>query len=293
MREDFCVFILTHGRSEKVLTYESLSRHGYTGKVYIVIDDEDETGEEYRRIYGDKVLTFSKDEVASYTDQMDNFADRRTALWARNACWDLAKQVGCRYFIQLDDDYTHFAHRRMGKGHRNSITAGNEYHEWSTHQLDDIFEALVRLVETTPVSTIALSQGGDHMGGTQHRHRFRRKAMNSFVCDTTKPFLFRGRLNDDTNPYVALGNLGYLFFTDMHLLLHQKLTQSNIGGMTEAYLASGTYVKSFYSVIAAPSCVRINLMGHINKRLHHSINWEKAWPKILPEVYRKEERVEA
>ena len=283
MREDFCAFILTHGRPDKVHTLRTLRSHGYTGKVFIVIDDEDQTGDEYRRIFGDDVLVFSKDEVGRYTDQFDNFSDRRTILWARNACWDLAKRMGYQYFIQLDDDYTHWKYHRTGKGHRLSSSIADEYHAWKTKNLDAVFGALVRLVETTPIKTVALSQGGDHVGGKPSRRRFKRKAMNSFVCDTAKPILFRGRINEDVNTYVSLGRTGDLFFTDMQLQLVQLVTQGNAGGMTEVYLDSGTYVKSFYTVMAAPSCTSINLMGRFNKRLHHKINWRKAVPLIIPE----------
>ena len=284
MREDFCAFILTHGRPDKVITLRTLRSHGYTGKVFIVIDDEDQTGEEYKRIYGDDVLVFSKDKVGQYTDQFDNFSDRRTVLWARNACWDLAERMGYQYFIQLDDDYTAWLYRRRGKGHQySSSKVAEEYHGWTTKNLDAVFDALVRLIETTPIKTIALSQGGDHMGGEPHKLRYRRKAMNSFVCDTQKPFLFRGRINEDVNTYVSLGRTGDLFFTDMQLQLNQLETQTNAGGMTELYLDSGTYVKSFYTVMAAPSCTSINLMGRFNKRLHHKINWRKAVPLIIPE----------
>lgn len=31
MRDDFCAFILTHGRPDKVLTYRTLRRAGYGG----------------------------------------------------------------------------------------------------------------------------------------------------------------------------------------------------------------------------------------------------------------------
>ena len=43
MRDDFCAFILTHGRPYKVHTYQTLRKAGYTGKIYIVIDNEDKT----------------------------------------------------------------------------------------------------------------------------------------------------------------------------------------------------------------------------------------------------------
>ena len=289
MREDFCAFILTHGRPDKVHTFRTLRSHGYTGKVFIVIDNEDEDGEEYKRIYGDDVLVFSKDEVGQYTDQFDNFSDRRTILWARNACWDLAKQMGYRYFIQLDDDYTAWTYRRVGLGHRNSSSNVEEYHSWMISNLDMVFDALVRLVETTPIKTIALSQGGDHIGNPGVRTKLlRRKAMNSFVCDTQKPFLFRGRINEDVNTYVFLGRTGDLFFTYMQLQLNQLETQSNTGGMTEVYLDSGTYIKSFYTVMAAPSCTTIRILsnnrteGPRNGRYHHKINWRKAVPLIIP-----------
>jgi hypothetical protein len=292
MRKDFCAFILTHGRPPKVHTVRTLRKHGYTGRIFIVIDDEDATADEYRRIYGDDVLVFSKDEVGRYTDQYDNSSDRRTALWARNACWDLATKLGYRYFIQLDDDYTHFSYRRSGKGHRLSSATAAEYHSWTMKgSLDAVFEAMVRLVETTTVKTIALSQGGDHQGGDPRNQRFKRKAMNSFVCDTEKPFLFRGRLNDDVNTYVALGRVGDLFFTDMEVYLGQLATQSNSGGMTEAYLDSGTYVKSFYTVMAAPSCTTIAMMGNVYRRFHHKINWNKAVPLIISQEFKKAVKV--
>jgi hypothetical protein len=297
MRDDFCAFILTHGRPTNVETLRSIRDAGYTGKVFIVIDDEDETGEEYKRIYGDEVLVFSKDEVARYTDQFDNFPDRRAVLWARNACWDLAKQTGYRYFVQLDDDYHRFSYRRIGKGHRFASSVDDEYHNWTMRTgLDAVFEALVRVVETTPVKTIALSQGGDHIGGAASAtrlKRYKRKAMNSFVCDTEKPFLFRGRLNDDVNTYVSLGSTGDLFFTDMELQLTQGKTQANPGGMSEVSQEFGTYVKSFYTIMAAPSCVTIRPMGNpeavtrtgrrrvITQRLHHLIDFRRAVPLIL------------
>lgn len=49
---------------------------------------------------------------------------------------------------------------------------------------------------------------------------------------------------------------------------------------------SGTYVKSFYSVIFAPSCVSIAMMGDKHKRIHHNISWDNCVPKILNEKYK-------
>lgn len=37
MRDDFCAFILTHGRPDKVLTYRTLRRAGYRGPCLIQV----------------------------------------------------------------------------------------------------------------------------------------------------------------------------------------------------------------------------------------------------------------
>ena len=57
--------------------------------------------------------------------------------------------------------------------------------------------------------------------------------------------------------------------------------------MTELYLSSGTYVKSFYTVMYSPSSVRIELMKSRHPRLHHRIDWTKTVPVILHEKHRK------
>ena len=80
--DDFCVFILTHGRPDNVITYQTLMKGQYTGKIFIVIDDEDETADQYIAKYGAMVLMFSKGEIAATFDEGDNFSDRRCIVYA-------------------------------------------------------------------------------------------------------------------------------------------------------------------------------------------------------------------
>lgn len=282
MRDDFCAFILTHGRPDRVVTYETLRKQGYTGKVYIVIDDEDKTASEYRRRYGDKVLTFSKEEIAKTFDEGDNFQDRRAIIYARNAAFQLARQVGCRYFIQLDDDYQRFTYKFDHKG---------RYVEVKIRDLDAIWTAMLEYFIATPFASIAMAQSGDFIGGANGAIAksigSRRKAMNSFICDTERPFSFVGRINEDVNTYTCEQRRGVNFLTIVAVALKQKQTQTSAGGMTELYLDSGTYVKSFYSVMYAPSAVKVAPMGPVDKRLHHLVNWNSCAAKIIREEYKK------
>jgi hypothetical protein len=282
VRHDFCAFILTHGRPDRVYTYTSLMNTGYTGKVYIVCDDEDKTLDQYRAIYGDKVLVFSKKEIVETFDEGDNFNDRRAIIYARNACFDLAEQVGCKYFIQLDDDYTGWYYR---------FNSSNNYGVWRIDTtMDDMLSSIIEYLDATPTLTIAISQGGDHIGGGEGKQiRLLRKAMNTFVCSTERKFSFFGRINEDVNTYTTEGRRGKLFFTVLQAQVNQKATQSNSGGMTDLYLDSGTYVKTFYSVMYCPSSVKIATLGDNRSphlRIHHAINWNHTAPKILSEKYR-------
>lgn len=284
MRDDFAVFILTHGRPDHVYTYKSLIKAGYTGKIYLVIDDEDKKADQYRALYGDAILTFAKRAIAETVDAGDNFNDLRSDMYVRNAMFALAREQKLRYFIQLDDDYIVFDFRR------DSRLRYVKKRILST--LDQVFESLVSFLNVTPFASIAIAQGGDFMAGKDNRYAqhviTQRKAMNSFLCDVQKPFPFFGRLNVDVNNYTAAQRRGVLFMTTMQVALEQKRTQATAGGMTEAYLDHGTYVKSFYSVMYAPSCVKIaELRGPRHTRIHHRVFYDACAPCILPESVRK------
>jgi len=282
MRSDFCIFILTHGRAGRVITVETLRKCGYTGKFYIVIDDEDSQGDEYRKEFGDKVLMFSKEEMSKKFDEGDNFNDRRTITYARNACFELAEKVGCRYFMQLDDDYRAFNYK---------FTADRRYTESLIHNLDFVISQMLKFYIKSPFLSIAFAQGGDYFGGgsgtSAKTIRTKRKAMNSFICDTQRPFKFRGRFNEDVNTYTSAQRAGGLFLTTLGLELKQKATQSNDGGITELYKKFGTYVKSFMTVMYAPSCVIVKDMQGSGGRIHHQVNWNATAPKIIRETHRK------
>jgi len=279
--EDFAVFILTHGRPDNVITYDTLNRQGYTGPVYIIVDNEDKTIEEYRKRFGDKVIVFDKAAIAATFDEGDNFNDRRAVVYARNASFDIARGLGLTYFLQLDDDYREFKYRI---NHR--LEHPTEHFTVRT-RLDCVFDLFLEYYKTIDAKSIAMLQGGDFFAGEQGFGKPKRKCMNTFFCSVDRPFQFVGRINEDVNTYTWYQSLGNLFIGIPFMQMDQIQTQSNSGGMTEMYLDSGTYIKSFYTVMYAPSCTRIGLMGETHKRLHHKIAWDNAVPCIVGEEYRK------
>lgn len=280
MSREFAVFILTHGRSEKVYTFDTLRKHGYTGKIYIIIDNEDEQRQDYKNNFKN-VIVFDKKQYAEITDTADNLKARNVVVFARNACWDIAKEIGLSHFLVLDDDYKSFGYRYEENG---------KLKHTKMLKLDNVFENVLEFLDTSGAVTVAMSQGGDFIGGVNSklfREGITRKAMNSFFCRTDRPFEFYGRINEDTTAYIVNGNKGKLFFTIANLSLEQLETQSNSGGLTEMYLELGTYVKSFYTVMYHPSGVDIRLMGNKHMRLHHFVHWDNCVPCIISEKYKK------
>ena len=281
MKHNFAVFILTHGRANNVITYSTLRKQGYTGKIYLMVDDEDDQIDEYKKNYGNQVIVFNKQQAIDFTDSGDNFKKRNSVVYARNWNFVIAKEIGIDYFLQLDDDYGSFFNTIDNNG--NYITSHRKL-----NKLDDVCLYMTDFLIDSGADAVCMSQGGDFIGGPGSKvaklakqGKFSRKAMNAFFMNTSKPFKFMGRINEDVNAYVALGNVGKLFITVPRIRLEQGKTQANSGGLTDIYLDLGTYVKSFYSVMYAPSCVKIAKMGVKNKRLHHMVKWKYAVPEIV------------
>jgi hypothetical protein len=272
--KDFAVFILTHGRPDNVITVKTLQGCGYTGPIYFIVDNEDKAVDQYIKNFGaDRVKIFDKKAMADLVDEGNNFGNRKVIIHARNACFYIAKEIGVTYFVQFDDDYYYFGYRDFegAKKIRN---------------MDKAFTSMLNFYKSTQISTIAFSQGGDHIGGFSGV-KLKRKAMNSFFCSTERPFQFIGSINEDVNTYTSLGCRGHIFMTFTGIQLDQKDTQSNNGGMTDEYALTGTYVKSFHSVLMHPSGVKASMMNTKNPRIHHSVSWKNTTPMILDPKHKK------
>lgn len=289
MRDDFAVFILSHGRANKVYTVDLLKRINYTGKWYIIIDNYDNQAQQYYDKYGkDRVIMFDKDEASKYVDTVDNQKTMNVVIFARNYCWTIAKNLGLKWFLEFDDDYNELKTRYIKDD-------GTFSAKW-VGDFDAVCEEYIKYMEDTNLYTVCFSQQGDFIGGTTSSmwtDKVKRKAMNSFFCCVDRPFYFYGRLNEDLTMSVQCGKLGMPMLTTCDIMLHQMNTQQNSGGLTDAYLLYGTYVKSFYSVIYNPSCTKISTLGESVKdfshmRYHHAVDWNLAVPKIVSDRFRKE-----
>ena len=167
--EPFCVFIISHGRPDKVITLRTLRKAGYTGPTFIVCDNEDKTIDQYRKNHGaDIVLVFDKLHYASLVDSCDNFQNRRTTTHARNACFDLANERGFEYFLVLDDDYTAFEHTFDKYGNGSDALVGD---------IERVCASLCGFMESDlRIKSVCFMQGGEIIGGLHKLDKINRCA---------------------------------------------------------------------------------------------------------------------
>ena len=156
---DFAAFILTHGRAKNLVTIEALKRGGFTGKWYLILDNEDRTKEQYQQLFGaEKILIFNKKEYADKIDEGNNFDDRRATVHARNAAFDFAEKLGINFFVLLEDDYENFEYRFPNKNNEKLIGI-------DIKNLDKIFQLHIDFLKKTPFTSIALAQMGITLAG--------------------------------------------------------------------------------------------------------------------------------
>lgn len=279
----FACFVLCHGRPQKTPTIKTLRKYGYTGDIYIICDDEDSTISEYKTHFPDCVVEiFSKSDIAKTFDLMGEQIFGNSAVYARNACFDIAKKHGLDYFCELDDDYTSIPYR---------FVINDVCYRSKGADLDSVFDAYIEFMESNnSIYSVAFGQPGDFIGGSGSqlvKKKYIQKSMNSWICNTNRRFIFNGKMNDDVNTYCIYGSRGKLFYTFDFIMIDQPETQSVKGGATTMYMNNGTYMKSFYTVMLCPSFVKIGMMGDRYYRIHHSIDYEHGVPKLVSSRFKK------
>ena len=281
--KDFAVFILSHGRADTISTYRALRDGGYTGRTYVVIDNEDDQEELYRQKFGDDIIQFDKRDYLEKTDLGDLDNDRRIGVFARNFIQDEAKRLGYKFHLQLDDDVHGFTYR---------FAQGKVLRALHCSHLDEVFSGMVEYMKETPITSLSFALSAYNMGGVDGsiKDGMTRKTMTTFLMRADDVQYFHMRMNDDITTSLINGMRGKLYYSYLPIEVEVDKTQVKAGGMTDIYQKNGTYRKSFYSVMCCPSCVKVSAMGITDYRIHHTISWNNAVPKLLSERWCKHER---
>lgn len=277
MRDDFAVLIITHGRPDNQLTLSCLQKLGYNGKLYLVVDDEDKTMDKYIEKYGaDMVKVFHK---VPWFDIGDNFYEQKnSSVFARNECFKIARDLGLKYFLELDDDFTRMAIR---------YNDGGALKEHKPKDIGKLFDIFIEYLELEPITCLGFSTEVSMIGGVdgEFAKGITRRVRNTFFCKVDKPFEFKGRFEDISTP-AWYNSIGHIFMSITAVMISTLDKEKNHGGMAEMKNQNISYFERFYGVMWMPSAIKIRRMdGEGNHK--ENVSWNNVVPKIISERWKK------
>lgn len=277
MKSKTCYMILSHGRASNQITLRMLRKNGIAENVYIVIDNEDVQEDDYKRLYGNKVIVFDKRKEAEHTDTFDNGGNNDVVLFARNFAKRWAYERGYEYICLLDDDIQNFYYR---------YSSGEKMKSKPVCELNEIIELCISYMQHGGVDVISFGNDYDYIGGLEGKMRegITRKANGVFLLRTDSRMLFVSRFNEDVNTCYPESARGKLIFSVLCVQMKAKGTgKGNKGGMERIYREMSDYNKHFYSILCMPSDMKIV----VDKKGACKLKKRANFPKILSGRYKK------
>lgn len=249
MRPDFAVFITSHERARETTTAKALREHGYSGRIYTVIDDWDSDLEQYRELHPD-VIVFSKPEWMERTKCLTNTGFSRSVVYARNFVEHQAVRLGLSYFLMIDDDITKFTERYEAAGRLASRPLSD---------FDALVDEYVRFLGTTGVACVSLGAMGSYIGGlSAFFDEPKRRCCGAFFRNASVEIDWRGEMNEDYITSILEGVSGKLFLELKFVQIQTTaIGKSAKGGLVEAYKRFDGYSRTFLAVLSNPSCVAV------------------------------------
>lgn len=275
------VFICTHGRPDKQITLDVLRKAGYTGKIYLVVDDEDITVDRLHENYPDvEILMFHKQHYVDTVDKGTNEDQRKCILYAKCFCEDKAIELCLDAFAMADDDMPSFRYRYIEDGTLKSQRIHSTF--------DGIVKSYVEFMLSGDLTAVGFGFAQFYFTGVE---AFSAKNTEKYRIPYT--FVFRNpkyRVNwmswfgEDIVTAVYHNKIG-------HKMLAVPYVQQDIvsigqedGGMKDVYDKNSSIRLAMQNTMYLP----VELRPYQYKgRFMASIKREHAFPKLISSSFKK------
>lgn len=285
---NFAIFITTHERSQCQLSLSTLRNSGYTGQIYLIIDNEDRQINNYQKYINENtsILIFDKKKIASNADCFVSFNLNnipKAVLFARISVEEFAKELKLKYFIVMDDDIKKLSYRICNKDDKLS--------EITMFNFDKVCKIYCEYLEDAKIAMLGCGNETSYFGGIKcFESDCQRRCFNMFFRNTSINFSWTSAMNEDYISSICNGKAGKIIFELKTIKLVAEVANKNnhtniIGGMSEYYKKTTDYERSFYAVLANPSCYSV-AFSLKNKMIIKS-QWNNAIPKIISDKYKK------
>ena len=282
---NFAVFIISHGRAETLTTYDVLIKSGYTGKIYVVIDDLDSQRIQYENRFGNNtILVFSKEKYA-YENTDCGLCEPllKFAVFARNAVEDFAVEFGLDCFSIWDDDIENIRHRYI---------SGKSLLSKDVTDLDSVFITYLQFMLYGDITTLGFAQCMLYMGGVQSflnwKTTYRRQCLGVMIRNTKKKVKWGLNMYEDvTTPQTdcMYGNV-WLTLTEIQYDTPNIGLGITSGGNSDVYRSLNPYVQTFFPILSRPDC---NFIKYRDSRFRVAeLHPRYVYPQIISSQYKKE-----
>ncbi len=278
---NFAVFIISHGRPDRQHTLKTLRRGGYTGRIILVLDDEDSTYEEYKANDAE-IIQFSKLRFMVIADTVEREKRDASAVYARNAVEAFAKELRLDTFLMIDDDITGLRYRWIENGSVKSLAVKGG--------LDKVFEYYSQYMLDTGIACTSFPFTMFYIAGThdlerritEYRHTYQIHIRNAH-----KEVEWTGTINHDTITQLLTMKRGYIWWSIPHLVFDAKPMNSESGGLKEVYDTIGDFNMAFLAMITSPDCCSIVPSKGGRSSLQIKENKLTSYPMIVSQEYKK------
>ena len=245
-------------------------------KIHVVIDDEADDVEDYKKVASAKGFNlhiFNMEEARKRYDYVHRPSmSRRSAGQARNMFQDYANKIGLDFYVVQDDDTTYYQLRRFGRDIGKS----------TERMIKETFDEIEAFMRKHHIGMFGLSQSGDFYG-TVDCGIMRRKVMNTTFY--LLPYVYRGERgvqDDDTSLFCGVHNEG-LFTGSVRdgVVLNQTLSATSRGGLTDLYNECKLLNKALVCPIQFPSAIHAEKQQKNGNRVHHRINYRYLSPCVI------------
>lgn len=286
---NYAVFICTHGRPDRQHTLTTLRTMGYTGKIVLVVDDEDSTTRELFDNYcvnDDETIIrqFNKQYYIDNSDTGTNENQRKCILYAKNYCEDLAREYDLDAFIIADDDIINFRFRYAENEHLKSQKV--------IFSMNEIIEQYIRCMLDCNMTATGFGFTQFYFTGTESfsvENIQKYRVPYNFVFRNPKHKVdWMSWFGEDIITAVYYGRVGQLWTAIPYVQQEIVALASADGGMKDTYDGNSSARLAMQNVMYLPSELKAYMY---NGKFMASIKRDNAFPKLISSSFKKRKDV--
>lgn len=271
------IFICTHGRQDKQITLKALRDAGYTGLIVLVTDDEDKSDYfSFIQNLHDGYLwhhVFNKQKIIDSTNTTNFPPNRKTILYAKNACEQYAKQFSLDCFAICDDDIPGFRYRYIENGSCKS--------QKITKNMDKIIQSYMEFVVDSDITATSFGMAQFYFAG-ENCFSSKWRVPYTFVFRNTKYRVdWVSDYGEDITTAIECANQGKFMIASPHVQMNLSPMGVGEGGMVE--LHKDTFRLSEYGHVWHPVSEQIR---YYKDHWMSTIKRDNAFPMLISSKFK-------